>query len=226
MQYEIPNPRKTYAVLAPHPARHFTSDGGPGSRTSQYAPEAITTRKLPSPGDQSPLRSGERAPGAQRSSGRGTRGHISARPPPPDGRCRDVDTAWLDRPAGSCALPRLGAYTPAMENVVLGGDLDVIRALLLVEQGVAIRVVVDDEKGPDGPEPQVEFLRQLLDEVQRRFAVEDRQYVPHPWVDARYLRSCVIRPVPPRGQASGVREPRTPRPAPVAGRMAVDPGRA
>ena len=98
-------------------------------------------------------------------------------------------------------------HSPALENMVLGDDVDVIRALLLVEEGVAVRVMVDDEDGPDGPEPRIAFLRQLLDEVQRRFTVEDREYVPHPWLDARYLRSCVVRPVPPRGRASGVRGP-------------------
>ena len=111
-----------------------------------------------------------------------------------------------------------------MEFFVLRSDWDVLAAQRCVADGRAVWVEVDFEIGPDGPEPKVELLRLLLDQVQRRFAVEDRQYVPHPFVPRRYLHSCVIQPTPPPGRSSGVREPRVPRPDPNVSAAAIVAG--
>lgn len=98
-----------------------------------------------------------------------------------------------------------------MEFIVLRNDWDVHMAEAFVARGEAVQVSVDYDFGPDGLEPKVELLRLLLDQVQRRFAVEERRYVPHPSVPRRYLQSCVIQPAPPDAPTR-VREPRVPRP--------------
>lgn len=109
-----------------------------------------------------------------------------------------------------------------MEHVVLDHRRDVEQAADLALSGRAVHVVVGFEMGPDGPEPKVELLRLLLDRVQRRFSVERRRYVPHPFVDSRYLRSCVVDPSRPPGRSGGVREPRRPRPDPLGGAASLD----
>lgn len=109
-----------------------------------------------------------------------------------------------------------------MKWIVLHAAQHVREATEIVEGGEAIWVSVGFEEGPDGPEPMVEVLRLLLDQVQRRFAVIARDYVPHPTVSARYLQSCLIQPTPPRRPMGGVREPRSPSPAPIAGAATVE----
>ncbi|MEM7275193.1 MAG: hypothetical protein AAF547_19085 [Actinomycetota bacterium] len=109
-----------------------------------------------------------------------------------------------------------------MDRVLLRSSWDVDRVRWLIEQGHSVEVTVDYEAGPIAPEPKVEYLRMLLDHVQRRHPVENREYVKHPLVDARFLRRCVIRPSP-TGGAAGVREPRTPRPDPTLDAVAAQP---
>ena len=89
-----------------------------------------------------------------------------------------------------------------MERLILKQAEDVDRAVSTVQSGTPIQVCVSDEDGPQGAEPQVEFLRMLLDQTQRWFAVTDLEWTPHPFVPKKYLRSCVIRPEPP-GSARG-----------------------
>ncbi|MCP3990322.1 MAG: hypothetical protein GY724_14690 [Actinomycetia bacterium] len=108
-----------------------------------------------------------------------------------------------------------------MEYIVLDDDQDLAKAADHAFSGRMVHVEVGFEMGPDGPEPKVELLRVLLDQVQRLFAVDSRQYLPHPFVDSRYLRSCVIDPARRPGTPGGVREPRRPRPDPVRDAVAL-----
>lgn len=110
-----------------------------------------------------------------------------------------------------------------VERIILDTSDDVDVATDLVFLGHQVHVEVGIEAGSLGPEPKVELLRILLDRVQRRFAVGDRVYVPHPEVESRYLASCLIQPVPDQGGRGDVREPRHPRPTPLNVSMALEP---
>lgn len=109
-----------------------------------------------------------------------------------------------------------------MERIILDTSDDVDSATDLVFLGHRVHVEVGIEAGPLGLEPKVELLRILLDRVQRRFAVRDRVYIPHPNVESRYLASCLIQPAPDQGGRGGVREPRRPGPEPLKDSMALD----
>lgn len=110
-----------------------------------------------------------------------------------------------------------------MEHLVLHEERDVEQALRLAVSGLVVHVEVGFDRGPEGWEPKVELLRLLLDRVQRRFAIDHRRYVPHPYVESRYLKSCVIDPARPPGRSGGVREPRRPRPNPQRVAAALRP---
>ena len=109
-----------------------------------------------------------------------------------------------------------------VDVIVLRSEWDIEVASTFVEHGQPVRVEVDFEQGPDGPEPKIELLHILLDRVQRRHSIEPRGYVPHPSVQWPYLRSCVVQPTPPRGHPDGVREPRRPKPGPSLGAATAD----
>jgi hypothetical protein len=110
-----------------------------------------------------------------------------------------------------------------VERITIDTSNDVDAATDLIFLGHPVHVEVGVEAGPLGPEPKVELLRILLDRVQRRFAVKERTYIPHPSVESRYLSSCLIQPVPDHGDPAGSREPRRPRPGPLADSIALDP---
>lgn len=92
----------------------------------------------------------------------------------------------------------------------------------MLERGHTIKVELTHEPGPRGDEPRVELLRLLLDDMAGTYRAEDLEYVPHPWLEQRYLQSCVLQPIRRGGDPGGVREPLLPHPTPPSLQATVD----